>query len=148
MKILNIKKVFVCLIFILQLLQIFHNALIKNVGANINFTNIADLIDLLEPIYKTPFEMSITLIGMTGIFIYLVNTLLQKQKFLGIKQRWLGLFSLIFVLLSYFSVNGNTWVEYANSLALRNIWLCLVASIITIDFIEVKFIQTNKYDNK
>jgi len=148
MKISNIKKVFVYLAFILPLLLIFHNRLISNIGANINFTKIADLSDSLEPTHMTSFQFSTMMIGMIGIFIYLVNTLLQKQKFLGIKQQWLGLFSLIFILLSFFSVNGNTFVDYANSLALRTIWLCLIASIITIDFIEVKFIQTNKHDNK
>ena len=140
-KTLNVKKILVCIIFITQLVQVFHNILMENIGANINYEKISEFGKNLEPITQSPLQISFILIGILGLFFYLVNILLEKKKFMSIKQRRFGLFSFLFLLLGYFSINGNTFVEYANSLAMRNIWLCLIASIITIDFIEDELIE-------
>lgn len=140
-KTLNVKKILVCIIFITQLVQVFHNILMENIGANINYEKISEFGKNLEPITQSPLQISFILIGILGLFFYLVNILLEKKKFMSIKQSRFGLFSFLFLLLGYFSINGNTFVEYANSLAMRNIWLCLIASIITIDFIEDELIE-------
>lgn len=135
-KTIYIKKILVCVIFITQLIQYFHNILMENIDANINYEKILELQKNLEPITESPLQISFTIIGVLGLFLYLINTLLEKKKFMGIKQSRFGLFFLSLLLVGYFSINGNTFLEYANSLAMRNIWLCLTASIITIDFIE------------
>jgi hypothetical protein len=135
-KTIYIKKILVCVILITQLIQYFHNILMENIDANINYEKILELQKNLEPITDSPLQISFTIIGILGLFLYLINTLLEKKKFMGIKQSRFGLFFLSLLLVGYFSINGNTFLEYANSLAMRNIWLCLIASIITIDFIE------------
>ena len=135
-KTIYIKKILVCVILITQLIQYFHNILMENIDANINYEKILELQKNLEPITDSPLQISFTIIGILGLFLYLINTLLEKKKFMGIKQSRFGLFFLSILLVGYFSINGNTFLEYANSLAMRNIWLCLIASIITIDFIE------------
>ena len=118
----------------------------ENIDANINYEKILELQKNLEPITESPLQISFTIIGVLGLFLYLINTLLEKKKFMGIKQSRFGLFFFSLLLVGYFSINGNTFLEYANSLAMRNIWLCLIASIITIDFIEDGLINWD--DNK
>jgi len=140
-KTIYIKKILVCIIFITQLIQIFHNILMENIGANINYEKILELGKNLEPIRESPFQIFFVIVGFSGVFFYLINTLLEKKKFMGIKQSRFGLFFLLLTLLYYFSINGSTFIEYANSLAIRNIWLCIIASIITIDFIEDELIK-------
>ena len=112
----------------------------RNIGADINYEKISELQQNLEST-DSLLQISFLIIGILGLYFYLINTLLEKKKFMGIKQSGFGLFFLSLLFVGYFSINGNTFVEYANSLAMRNIWLCLIASIITIDFIEDGFIE-------